>query len=130
MSKRVFVSSLSGPAPSAAGADTEDDDDAAPDEDSSPDEDEQPLSNTSKGNGQAPAAKQRGSNRTRECQEFNRWSRSDNSDAEIKSFIRADLAELNELASPPFPRVTTIASAGISTGTGCIGTVGPRTRAA
>ena len=102
MSKRVFHSSLSDPAPSAAGAETEDDDDAAPDDhdssESSPDEDEQPPSKTSKGNGQAPAAKQRGPNRTREWKEFNRWSRSDNSDAEIISFIRADLAELNEIA--------------------------------
>jgi len=99
MSKRVFDSSLSDPVPSAAGADTEDDDDADPDEDeSSPDEDEQPPSKTSKGNGQAPAAKQRGPNRTREWKEFNWWSRSDNSDAEIMSFIRADLAELNKKA--------------------------------
>ena len=35
MSKRVFHSSLSDPAPSAAGAETEDDDDAAPGEDGS-----------------------------------------------------------------------------------------------
>ena len=99
MSKRVFHSSLSDPAPSAAAEETEDDDDAAPhEEDSSLDEDEQPPSKTSKGNGQAPAAKQRGPNRTREWKEFNRWSRSDNSDAEIMSFIRADLAELNKKA--------------------------------
>ena len=59
--------SLSDPAPSAAAEETEDDDDAAPhEEDSSLDEDEQPPSKTSKGNGQAPAAKQRGPNRTRE----------------------------------------------------------------
>ena len=43
---------LSDPAPSAAGAVTEDYDDAAPDEDdSSPNEDEQPPSKTSKSNG-------------------------------------------------------------------------------
>ena len=99
MSKRVFDSSLSEPAPFAGGAETEDDDDAAPDEDdSSPDENEQPPSKTSKGNGQAPVAKQRGPNCAREWKEFYRWSRSDNSDAEIMSFIRADLAELNERA--------------------------------
>ena len=84
MSKRVFHSSLSDPAPSAAGAETEDDDDAAPDEDDcSPDEDEQPQSKTSKGSGQVPAAKQRGPNRTREWKEFNLWSCSDKPDAEI-----------------------------------------------
>ena len=82
----------------------EDDDDAALDEDdSSPDEHEQPPVKTLKGIGQAPAAKQRGPDRTREWKEYNLWSRSYHSDAEFvsfiraaRSFIRADLAELNE----------------------------------
>ena len=99
ISKRVFDCSVSDPAPSASGAETEDDDDAAPDEDdSSPDEHELPPSKTSKGFGQAPAAKQRGPNRTWELKEYNQWLRSDHSDAEIMSFIRANLAELNKAA--------------------------------
>ena len=68
--------------------------------DSSPDEhdSEQPPSKTSKGNEQAPAAKQKGPNRTGEWKEYNWWSRPDHSDSdpEITSFIRADLAELNK----------------------------------
>ena len=67
MSKQAFDCSLPDPAPSAAGVETEDDDYATPDgDDSSPDEHDQPPSKTSKGNGQAPAAKQRGPNCTRE----------------------------------------------------------------
>ena len=99
MSKRVFDCPLSDPALSAAGAETKDDDDAAPDEDnSSPNEHEQPPSKTSKGNGQAPATKQRGQNRKKEWKEYNWWSRSDHSYAEIMTFICADLAELNKRA--------------------------------
>ena len=68
--------------------------------DSSPDEhdSEQPPSKTSKGNEQAPAAKQKGPNCTGEWKEYNWWSRPDHSDSdpEITSFIRADLAELNK----------------------------------
>ena len=88
MSKRVFDSSVSDPAPSAGGTETKDDDDAAPDEDdSSPDEEGQPPFKTSKGNGQAPAAKQRGPNCALEWKEFNQWSRSDNSDAELGNYV-------------------------------------------
>ena len=96
--------SLSDQAPSAACTETEDVDDVALDEDdSSPDEHEQPPTKTLKGIGQAPAAKQRGPNRKREWKQYNRWSRSDHSDAEFMSFIRADLAELNKRAGIKLP---------------------------
>ena len=47
---------------------------------------------------QAPAAKQRGPNCTREWKEYNWWSRSNYSYPEIMPFIRAVLAELNKRA--------------------------------
>ena len=49
-----------------------------------------------KGNGQALTAKQRGPNNTREWKEYDRWSRSNHSIAEIMPLICADLAELNK----------------------------------
>ena len=52
--------------------------------------------------GQARAAKAREPNRTRQWNEYNRWLRSDNTDAEIMEFIRADLDELNKKAGITF----------------------------
>ena len=126
MSKRIFQATLSDPDAPDASAETEDDEEPgksgdsssdsdgqpsplksskadgqtgeATEEDSASDADDQqkPPSVTAKG--QARAAKARGPNRSRQWKEYNRWSRSDNTDAEIMEFIRADLADSNKKA--------------------------------
>ena len=70
----------------------------ATEEDSASDADDQQKPLSVKAKGQARAAKARGPNSTRQWKEYNQWSRSDNTDAEIMAFIRADLADLNKKA--------------------------------
>ena len=126
MSKRIFQATLSDPDVHDTSAETEDDDEpgksgdsssdsegqqsplksskaegqtrGATEEDSASDADEQQAPSSKTAKGQARAAKARGANRTRQWKEYNRWSRSDNTDAEIMAFIRADLADLNKIA--------------------------------
>ena len=71
----------------------------------------QTFPTTSNGKGQASAAKQRCPNCAPPKREHNLWSRCDRTDAEITSFIYADLSELNKRAgidSRPHSRILKI----------------------
>ena len=70
----------------------------AMEEDSASDADDQQTPPSVTAKGQARAAKARGPNSTRQWKEYNLLSHSDNTNAEIMAFVRADLADLNKKA--------------------------------
>ena len=101
----------------------------AMEEDSASDADDQQTPPSVTAKGQARAAKARGPNSTRQWKEYNLLSHSDNTNAEIMAFVRADLADLNKKAGIISLLVTTIARQATYTATGCAATVGAPTLA-